>query len=355
MKSLVEDLLKNLNEREIDVIKRRFGLGTEEKETLESIAKNFGITRERVRQIQNNALNKLIKIINEKEKITNFIENIKTFLEPLGFREENRFYKILIQEKVISEDEISYLKFILTYHKKIYYHPEEDELRSFYSKEKDLALFIKHILKKINIYFLENYDKFFEEKEIFNIINKELKAHFKEIKKDDLYEILRILKFVYKDPFGKWGFVSNPLIVPQSLKNKLINILETEKRPMHFLEIYKKLKEITKIEEEFLHINWKKDYSVESIKNELIKHNEFVLVGRGTYALKKWGFLEGTSFELIKNFILSKKEVELFELYEFIKNQRILKPTTLSIYLYRLQKEKLIEIKNGKIIILKDA
>jgi RNA polymerase primary sigma factor len=91
MKTLVEDLLKNLNEREREVIKRRFGLENRESETLESIAKDFGITRERVRQIQNNALNKLIKIINENEKITNFVENTKSFLEPLGFREENRF------------------------------------------------------------------------------------------------------------------------------------------------------------------------------------------------------------------------------------------------------------------------
>ncbi len=355
MKTIVEDLLKNLNEREKEVIKRRFGLENRERETLESIAKDFGITRERVRQIQNRALNKLIKIINENKKISDFVENSKAFLEPLGFREENRFYKVLIQEKIVFEDEINYLKFILTYHQKIYYHPEDNELRSFYSKERDIALFINHILKKINIYFLENYDKVFEEKEIFDIINKELKAHFEEIKREDIYEILRILKFLYKDPFGKWGFVSNSLIVPQSLKNKLIAILETEKKPMHFSEIYEKLKEISTIEEEFLHINWKKDYSVESIKNELIKHPDFVLVGRGIYALKKWGFLEGTSFDIIKSFILSKKEVELSELYEFIKNQRILKPTTLSIYLYRLQKEKIIEIKNGKIIVLKNA
>jgi hypothetical protein len=355
MKTLVEDLLKNLNEREREVIKRRFGLENRESETLESIAKDFGITRERVRQIQNNALNKLIKIINENEKITNFVENTKSFLEPLGFKEENRFYKILIQEKVIFEDEINYLKLVLTYHQKIYYHQEEEEIRSFYSKEKELALFVKHILKKINIYFLENYDKTFEEKEIFNIINQELKTHFGEIKDEELYEVLRILKFVYRDPFGKWGFISNPFIAPQSLKNKIISILETERRPMHFLEIHRKLEEITKIEEEFLHLNWKKKYSVESIKNELIKHPDFVLVGRGIYALKKWGFVEGTSFELIKNFILSKKELELSELYEFIKNQRILKPTTFSIYLYRLQKEKFIEIKNGKIIVLKNA
>ena len=355
MKTLIEDLLRNLNEREREVIKRRFGLENNESETLESITKDFGITRERVRQIQNNALSKIEKIINENEKITNFVEEIKNFLEPLGFKEENSFYKLLIKEKIVKENEINYLKFIFTYHPKIYYHPHEEEIRSFYSKEKDLAFFIKHTLKKINIYFLENYDKTFEEKEIFNIINKELKTHLGEIKSEDLYEILKILKFVHKDPFGKWGFVSNPFIAPQSLKNKLIAILETEKRPIHFLEIHKKLEEISKIEEEFLHINWKKRYSVETVKNELIKYPDFVLVGRGIYALKKWGFIEGTIFEVIKNFILSRKEIKLFELYDFIKNQRIVKPTTLSIYLYRLQKEKLIEIKNGKIRVIKNA
>lgn len=356
MKNLVEELFSDLKEKEELIIKRRFGLLGDEPESLESIGKNLGITRERVRQIQNNALEKLKKLINENKEIDEFIEKLKELLEPLGVKEERSFYKLIIEKKIIRNDELNHLKFILLFHKKIHYYHEEEELKSFYAKDEAWANFLKHVLKKINIYFLENHQRVFEEREIFEIIARELKIHLPHLEANHFYEILRIFKYLYKNPFGKWGFVSNPLIVPQSLKSKILTILEIEGKPLHFSEIYNKLLEISKIEDEFLHPNWKRRYySLESIKNELIKNENFVLVGRGTYALKKWGFKGGTTFELLKEFLISKKEISLEEILEFLKKQRILKLTTLNIYLYRLQKEGLIKIEKNKIIVLKDG
>ena len=48
----VASLVKNLSARNRDIISRRFGLKNGRKETLESIGKSYGITRERVRQIE---------------------------------------------------------------------------------------------------------------------------------------------------------------------------------------------------------------------------------------------------------------------------------------------------------------
>ena len=56
-------LMKSLSPRNRDIISRRFGLKTGKKETLESIGKSYGITRERVRQIEEFSLNQLSKSV----------------------------------------------------------------------------------------------------------------------------------------------------------------------------------------------------------------------------------------------------------------------------------------------------
>ena len=55
-------LHKVLNEREKDVIKKRFGIDEDQAFTLEEIGKEFNVTRERIRQIELKALKKLKKL-----------------------------------------------------------------------------------------------------------------------------------------------------------------------------------------------------------------------------------------------------------------------------------------------------
>lgn len=59
VKEQVEAALNALSEREAEIIRLRFGLAGNESQTLEEVGKKFGITRERVRQIEAAALNKL--------------------------------------------------------------------------------------------------------------------------------------------------------------------------------------------------------------------------------------------------------------------------------------------------------
>ena len=57
----IEDFLDILDERELSIVTRRFGLRGLKAETLEEISGDFGVTRERIRQIQNVAINKMRK------------------------------------------------------------------------------------------------------------------------------------------------------------------------------------------------------------------------------------------------------------------------------------------------------
>jgi len=62
------DLLEVLDERESAIIDSRFGLSGKKVMTLEEISHNFGVSRERIRQVQNVAIEKMRKVLSNKEK-----------------------------------------------------------------------------------------------------------------------------------------------------------------------------------------------------------------------------------------------------------------------------------------------
>ena len=55
----LRDTLKTLDERERKIIEQRYGIQSGQPKTLEEIGRNFNLTRERIRQIENTALKKL--------------------------------------------------------------------------------------------------------------------------------------------------------------------------------------------------------------------------------------------------------------------------------------------------------
>jgi RNA polymerase primary sigma factor len=59
LKEKMQDVLKNLTERERKVLVLRFGLEDGHQRTLEEVGQEFGVTRERIRQIEAKALRKL--------------------------------------------------------------------------------------------------------------------------------------------------------------------------------------------------------------------------------------------------------------------------------------------------------
>src|SRR5439155_23595633 len=63
----MDGLLEVLDDREKKIISQRFGLDGGRPKTLENVAKNFGITRERIRQLQNIAVAKLRRALSKKE------------------------------------------------------------------------------------------------------------------------------------------------------------------------------------------------------------------------------------------------------------------------------------------------
>ena len=72
----VKRLLNKLDEREREILTRRFGIGNQEPKTLEQIGNDLGFSKERIRQLENIALQKLRKV----ERV----ERLKTYIEEEG-------------------------------------------------------------------------------------------------------------------------------------------------------------------------------------------------------------------------------------------------------------------------------
>jgi RNA polymerase primary sigma factor len=66
---MLQEMVKTLDERESTILRYRFGLDGGSEKTLEEVGAKFGVTRERVRQIQNIALIKLRKMLEKLEVV----------------------------------------------------------------------------------------------------------------------------------------------------------------------------------------------------------------------------------------------------------------------------------------------
>ena len=58
-RQIVEDVLATLSNKEADILRMRFGIGTDRAMTLEEVGQHYGVTRERIRQVENKAIRKL--------------------------------------------------------------------------------------------------------------------------------------------------------------------------------------------------------------------------------------------------------------------------------------------------------
>ena len=148
-----------------------------------------------------------------------------------------------------------------------------------------------------------------------------------QISEKTFFDYLAVSKVVQSNVFEKWGLNVWSDIKPRGTREKAYLILKNVKKPMHFREIAKH------IDESGLHVKRSKSHP-QTVHNELIKDERFVLVGRGIYALADWGYTAGTVKEVIQR-ILTKNEAPMSKenVMEAVLKVRQVKPTTIAINL----------------------
>jgi DNA-directed RNA polymerase delta subunit len=119
-----------------------------------------------------------------------------------------------------------------------------------------------------------------------------------EIKKDEFFTYVSVSRQIKKGVFGKWGIAHWGEINPKGIRQKAHLIIKESRKPLHF-------KEVASLVDNYK-LNKKKTHP-QTVHNELIKDDNFVLVGRGTYALKEWGYQRGTVKDVIEEILKSSK------------------------------------------------
>ena len=279
-KSTVNKILNNLPKRQKEVILRRFGLtnnGKGKKETLEKIGNDFGVTRERIRQIEADAFKKLKKEKDDKELKKIYFIFDGYLKKSGGLRKED-----IILFDLGGKEYQNYVYFFLSFGGNFYRFPENNNFYSFWAREESAVGKLKKITAEI-VNFFNKEKKPIEEKKFYRI---EFKS---AANKRFLNSCLEITKDIDKSPLGYFGLADWPEIKPKGVKDKAYLTLKKEGKPLHFKEIAKLSKDIA----------GSREMLPQTVHNELIKDNKFVLVGRGVYALKEWGYEPGTVKDVI--------------------------------------------------------
>jgi hypothetical protein len=141
---------------------------------------------------------------------------------------------------------------------------------------------------------------------------------------------------------GMIGLKSWPSVNPRNVRDKIYYVLKTGGKPMHFKDI---TEEIAKLKFD------NKKVVQATVHNELIADKRFVLIGRGIYALREWGYSDGTVYDVIKNILSnSKRPVSLGEIISLVNKSRKVKKNTI---LINLQTNKIFKKVEGGYVVEK--
>ena len=321
-------LVRSLATRNRDIITRRFGLKNGKKETLESIGKNYGITRERVRQIEETTLGSLAKTVATHGEFQKYLSDAKDIIVKNGgvIKETDLFESFTGTSKENAVN--AALVFSLALDKDVVKFADNDHFHGFWAlsdghlnKFKDASSNIVAQLSKIG--------KVIPKEEFQDIADK----HISDSKGADL--VLTLNKNISSNIFNQVGLASWSEISPKGVRDKAYLVLKKENKPKHFSEIAKLIN---------TYGFDSKKANVQTVHNELIKDIRFVLVGRGMYALNEWGYKPGTVKDVLVDILKSHgKSLTKASLVAKVMDSRMVKENTI---LLNLQDSKVFAKKD---------
>lgn len=317
-KLVTKTLLEVLPERAKDVLEKRYGLGDDgETYTLEAIGKSYGITRERVRQIENYGIQSIQKSEAYKKHYDLFIE-MQKLIDQLGGG--------IIAEHVLL-DELSpdaiirnHIYFLLVVGDPFFKSKENPNYSHRWYTERKIADTVEKALK--NVHKNLERDSLISEAEILEMFRNELIEIADKHDEETLKRWLLISKQIGRNPLGDWGPADSPNIRVKGIRDYAYLAVKRHGSPMHFREVAEAIKEL------FGH-----DAHVATTHNELIKDARFVLVGRGLYALSEWGYSTGVVKDVLRQILETEGPLSREEIIDKVRKERYVKDNTIMVNL----------------------
>lgn len=327
-KVIVSRLLSALPERSRIVLESRFGLGNSpERQTLESIGERYGITRERVRQIENHAL-AAVRKSPAFEQANEAFQELERIVHSLG--------GIVCEDDLLSfitkdEHMQNYIYFLLVLGDPFKYRKEDEDVNRCWYVDPKLAAQVEGALR--NLYAGLGDDELIPESEMIDRFLVELKdINDKHRDEEILRRWLSISKKVGKNPLGEWGLSFSPNVKTKGIRDYAYLAVKKHGSPLHFTEVAGMIEKL-----------FGRSAHVATTHNELIKDPRFVLVGRGMYALREWGYTSGVVRDVIREVLREHGPMTREQIIEKVLKERHVKPGTIVV---NLQNQKYF--KRGK-------
>jgi len=298
-RKICSDILQQLSSRQKEVISRRFALSGQEgaeRETLESIGRDLNVTRERVRQIERDAFAVLKPQIKKYQKV------FKYFQDSLKKSGNLRKEDVLLSE-LAGEKSKNQVYFLLALGQNLERFGEAAEFHSLWATDKASWIAAQKII---------------------NAVDEKLKKTGQPLPLKDLPGLnslgsaiaasyLEISKKIQRNAKGLFGLKDWPEINPRRIKDKAYLALKDVQKPLHFVQVASLIDSALP----------------QTVHNELIKDARFVLVGRGIYALKEWGYEKGLVKDVISNILKTAgRPLGREEVLEETLKQRLVKENT---------------------------
>lgn len=314
LNSIVKDILDTVDrERERTIIARRFGL-FDRKETLEQIGEELGITRERVRQLEKATMAQLKSkaASHQLPHIEVYATAINKVVHEIGSgvaRITDVCARLTAKNTKIDQSRISFLARL---NPSLVVIEDNDE---YHHGVGIVDIHDEKVIKKLINSVVEVIKK------AGKPVNAKHIAQYIESQNHQHAHALATLSKKLASLNDHWGLSKWPLVNPKNIRDKIYLILHKSGKHMHFNEIAENIKK-----SEFK----RNDVTVQAIHNELIKDDRFVLVGRGIYALKEWGYKKGTVADIIQEVLTETgKPMHRDDIVQAVLKSRHVKETTI--------------------------
>jgi hypothetical protein len=318
---LVGNLLALLKERDRQIVVKRFGLEGQAVETLESIGQKYNLTRERVRQIEKDSVT-FLKKKNVKD-LQNALQLIFDTIVEHGsiMSEEFLMHTMLLNRP--EDRELAALKFLLSLSDQIKYHKDSNQYYEAWSVIGFNTSKLDEVIEQFtNI--LQNHGKVVGQEDLYDKFKQSeyFTNHSVELNERVLKSYLNMAKAIQVNPFNEIGLKDWSEVKPRDVGDKAYLVLKHFGKPEHYSAITKMINE---------HRFDERTAYQETVHNELIKDDRFVLIGRGIYALTEWGYKKGVVADVIKEVLstsgkpLSREEI----IAEVMKRRQVKRNTIL--------------------------
>lgn len=314
--TLIQHLLIVLSDKEKYIIQNRFALVENKRMTLEQIGRHFGVTRERIRQIEKSSLKKLERNA-QNTNIRILTEFAKALLEKEGGIARDTYFKGLIMRILpnITDSELQDLHLALNLDSSIKYESNTLMHHPYWA----VSGFDQNVIRKVgdeSVKVLKKTKHVMPIDEVAKKVNAKMGSKLSQSTISNILRVNKECKFT-KEGIGLYTWRH---IHPKTLKDKINYIFQKEKKPMHFKKLTDHIAK-TKFDQ--------KNINIQAVHNELIRNENFVLIGRGIYALKEWGFQTGTVSDVIENVLSDGKVRTREEITKLVLAQRHVKSITI--------------------------